>query len=444
MVANRCRVGGIVGSMVVVGASAACGGGGGSSLEADCDEDYTPEGTVNVWVHEATTANEVLEELYDDYMSEHPDVTVDMLEVPYADFETTSLQATSAGDGPDLVKLPSWSLPDWADKGLLYPVDPTMVGFADQDALDAAFAPGVFEGVSFEDEAYALPVDYQNLMLYYNKTHFDDAGLDPDAPPETWEDVVDYAEQLTERSGNEITRGGFVWWYTTPIWVYLEVETMAAQLDGSILNDEATEGALGTDAGRAAIEYYLEMSSEHNIASLELVPNGILETFADGNASMMVSGTFSAPSYAAMTEGELSLEADTLGVAPMPTFADSTNDVTAAYSWGWGVTNNADDPCLAGHLARFLTEPAQADRLFGEAGIATPYAGFAESEAATAHEANQILAEQLDRQVFVPPTPEFGQVMTVLTQQIGEGATGAKTPEQVIEDFDNAMRRALR
>lgn len=436
---------GIGGAMVVLAVMAGCGGDGQSAAQADCEGGVgdTPSGELDLWVHESS-GNEVVQELLDDYMDTYPGVTVEMLETPYVDFETASLQATSAGDGPDLIRLPSWSLPNWADKGLLVEGQPEMFGFEDREELEAAFEPGSLDGVTFGDEVFALPVDYQNLMLFYNRDHFEEAGLDPEAPPETWEDVVDVGEQLTERSGSTITRAGFSWWYAPPIWLYQEVESLAAQLGGSVLNADSTEGALDTDAGRAAVEYYVGMEQEHNISSLDLVPNGILEAFADGDVSMFVSGAWSDLSFTALTDGDLSLEAGTLGVAPMPTFADAVEDVTLAYSWGWGVTDNAEDPCLAGHLARFLTEPEQADRLFAEIGVATPYSGFADSEAANANEANRLLVEQVSKGVFASGTPAFAEVMTTLAQQIEAGTTGTKSTEQVIEDFDDAMRRVLR
>jgi len=405
---------------------------------------YAPTGTLEVWVHESPPTNELLTTLIAEYQGTYPDVSINLLPIPYADFETKALTSTAANDGPDLVKLPSWSLADWADKGLLVPLDAAVLGMDDDAAIVAAFAEGVLGGVSFEEQLYALPVDYQNLMLFYNKTHFEEAGLDPDAPPATWEDIVAIGGELTRRSGDTVERAGFEWWYTTPIWVYLEVESLAAQLGGSVLNEDGTESALGSDAGRQAIDYYVGMSAEHHVSSFELVTVSVLDTIADGTSSMFVSGSFSGPSLSARTDGALSLEAGTLGVAPMPTWADAVNDVTTAYSWGWGVTNNAADPALAGHFARFLTEPAQADRFYADAGVATPYAGFAESEATSANAGNALLVEQVPTSVYLAQTPNFAGVMAELTTQIQAAATGQKSAEQAVDDFDGAMRRVLR
>lgn len=423
---------------------ATTGGNGTGGDPIESLDDYTPSGRLVVWLHESPAYNTLFDEFIADYTAEYPDVEIETLAIPYADFETKSLVSTSAGDGPDLVKLPGWSLPDWADKGLLLPLEPELFGYEDAADVEAAYAPGVLESVSYEDQVFALPIDYQNLMLFYNKTHFEEAGLDPEAPPRTWEEVIEIGEQLTIRNGDRVERAGWSWWYNTPIWVWLELETLAQQMGGSTLTENASEGALTGEIGQQAVDYYLGLSNEHRIASREIVATSVLDSFSEGTVSMMVSGSFSGPSFSARTDGALSFEEGTLGVAPMPVFEDAVAEVTTAYAWGWGVTNNASDPRLAAHFAQFLTQGERADRSFAEAGIAVPYRGFAESEAASSSPANEILAAQVANSVYGPRSPQFVAMMTELTQQLEAGATGQKSAAQVAEDFDSAMRRVLR
>lgn len=408
------------------------------------DAGYVPTGTLDVWVHESEPSISILTEQFAAYMSEHPDVTINMLSIPYGDFETKSLTSTSAGEGPGLVKLPGWSLPDWADKELLVPLAPELVGFTDKSQLEAAFAPTTLGAVSFEERPYALPFDYQNLMLFYNKSHFEEVGLDPESPPTTWEQVVEMGEGLSVRNGDVLERAGFEWWYTTPIWVYLELQSLIAQLGGSILSEDGTEGNLASPEGLQAVEYYLAISTEYQIGSMELIVGNVLDAMADGTASMLVSGAFTGPALSARTEGALAEESGTLGVATMPTWADATNDVTAAYSWGWGITSNADDPRLAGDVARYLTEAPQSNQMFSEAGVGSPYAGFGTDEVVRSTLANRVMIEQIPNSSYGPRTPQFVAMMTELAQQIQQGAVGDKSAQQVAEDFDAAMSRRLR
>jgi len=50
-----------------------------------------------------------------------------------------------------------------------------------------------------ENRVYGLPRDGYALGLVYNRKLFEEAGLDPDAPPTTWEEVREVARRLTDR-----------------------------------------------------------------------------------------------------------------------------------------------------------------------------------------------------------------------------------------------------
>ncbi|HEX2033976.1 MAG TPA: ABC transporter substrate-binding protein [Chloroflexota bacterium] len=56
----------------------------------------------------------------------------------------------------------------------------------------------------------ALPWNTDDRALYYNRQHFIEAGLDPNKPPLTWEDVLDVGMRLTVRQGADVVRAGWV------------------------------------------------------------------------------------------------------------------------------------------------------------------------------------------------------------------------------------------
>lgn len=51
--------------------------------------------------------------------------------------------------------------------------------------------------VSFDGGIYAMVFSSDSRVLYYNKSHFKEAGLDPNKPPKTFEELKDYASKLT-------------------------------------------------------------------------------------------------------------------------------------------------------------------------------------------------------------------------------------------------------
>lgn len=62
--------------------------------------------------------------------------------------------------------------------------------------------------VSYKDEMIAMPFNVSSILLYYNKTMFEEAGLDPENPPTTIAEMAEACKKLVQKDGDEITRYG--------------------------------------------------------------------------------------------------------------------------------------------------------------------------------------------------------------------------------------------
>src|SRR5438876_1198328 len=60
------------------------------------------------------------------------------------------------------------------------------------------FWPALWANATVDGELYAIPYQNSTPLLYYNKEHFKEAGLNPDKPPQTWAELVDAAKKLTK------------------------------------------------------------------------------------------------------------------------------------------------------------------------------------------------------------------------------------------------------
>jgi len=91
-----------------------------------------------------------------------------------------------------------------------------------------------------EPGLYGLPLDVNNVQIFYNKTLFRQAGLDPDHPPKTWKEFLEVGRKLraagihpffSDFYGND--------WHTTAFWTsyalaYLGIEKFRALVAGKI------------------------------------------------------------------------------------------------------------------------------------------------------------------------------------------------------------------
>jgi multiple sugar transport system substrate-binding protein len=123
-----------------------------------------------------------------------PNITVEEVFKPFGEGWTANIAAVAAGSGmPDVIVSDRLQLPRDASDGIYMNVQE----WIERDALDTSeFYPFTWNQTLFEGNSYGLPHETDVRVLFYNKTLFQEAGLDPNDPPETWEELTAYADGL--------------------------------------------------------------------------------------------------------------------------------------------------------------------------------------------------------------------------------------------------------
>ena len=136
-----------------------------------------------------------------------PNITVTETFKPWGDIWTANIAAVAAGSGmPDVIVSDRPQLPSDAADG----VYENLGEFAGQDGISAdAFWPFTWQQALYEGEPYGVPFETDVRVLYYNKTLFEQAGLDPENPPQTWEELEAAADALDRVEDGNIERIGF-------------------------------------------------------------------------------------------------------------------------------------------------------------------------------------------------------------------------------------------
>lgn len=124
-----------------------------------------------------------------DFAAKHPGVTVEFVAQPFDQYYTLLGAAIQAGKGPDVMLFNGGGqIRDRADA--LLPLD-------DYLADDKKRLAG-WDAFTKDKKAYAAPVTLQGHPIYYNKTLYEKAGLDPQRPPATWSELVSNCAAITK------------------------------------------------------------------------------------------------------------------------------------------------------------------------------------------------------------------------------------------------------
>ncbi|MEV0354179.1 ABC transporter substrate-binding protein [Nonomuraea sp. NPDC050680] len=409
------------------GLLAACG----SDPVATVPADGVPRGKISVWLHQTKAYDAVFTPLLRGYMQEFGGVDITPLYVPVDKLDAKLLTAFAGDVPPDLFRIGGWTIPGHARKGRLAPIIPKAMGVADEKALVQDYDEHAISSLSYEGKLYGVPTDYTICYLYYRKDRFAAAGLDPDKPPTTWEEVAEYSKRLTSADGKKV---GLQWILGNPQWTLMQLLALVKGKGGTILSPDAGKATLATDAGVEALRYYGSLGN----AKLSNPLSGF-GLFATGEAAMLVSGLFAMDLFPTLNP-KLTF-GDVFDIAPMPRW-DAGKPVAPAYTWGWAVAKQSKLPYTAWHFVDYLQRQDVAAKQLKDASILTPVKGWEKLPGAD-QKALDIMADAAPYADFGPQTPVWNEMAKALTDAADAVAFGKKTPEQAAADFDQAMRMTL-
>ena len=142
------------------------------------------------------------------FQTANPDITVELAELGEAVYGNPKyVTAVAAGTGPTVAYQNRHTFHQFASRKLYRAIDDlfTRDGLKKED-----FPPTQLEEVSWDGALYGLPYVVDTRYFFYNRKHFEEVGLDPDTPPATWDDLIEYTQKLSVRTGDEIERYGFI------------------------------------------------------------------------------------------------------------------------------------------------------------------------------------------------------------------------------------------
>jgi multiple sugar transport system substrate-binding protein len=291
------------------------------------------------------------EELAKRFEAANPGTTV-RLEITVSDgLQNRILVALQSGTPPDLIDAQSgWNIP-YANTGKLLALDE----FVAKENIDLGdFQPVALRTATHAEKLYGIPYRIESHALIYNKKAYREAGLDPDRPPATWQELIDTAKKLTRKTadgkqqyGFAITGGGEL---GNTVFRSLPFLWMNG---GGILSDDMTKVIVNTPQSVQAVQFYTDM-----LTKLGVSPPSTLQNDGTANRRLFIAGTVAQYQSGQFDLGSIHAENPDIeiGVAPIP-HPDGKPTAALAGGWNWIVPAEAKNTDGALKLVAFLSEP---------------------------------------------------------------------------------------
>jgi ABC-type glycerol-3-phosphate transport system substrate-binding protein len=266
-------VAGVLALVLVVGTIAGCGGG-------------EPEGaTLTIWQTYNDEEYPVFKEIVESFKSSHEGITIDVVRLPFAGAEPKIQTALTTRTEPDIARVDVSFLAKLASKNALLDLGPYVSSEFRDEILPVALSSCYYNG-----SLWGLPDQTNGLCLFYNKELFRGAGLDPDRPPATWDELISYGKKLTNKDEGVfgIGLGNSLWW-TLPFFYTYGAE---------FLSEDGTHCVLNSPKGVAAFQLKVDLYQKYGIEGGAWRAGGIVHDlgFQNGRYAMILNGPWAVES----------------------------------------------------------------------------------------------------------------------------------------------------
>jgi len=365
---------------------AGCSGSGGTT---------SSDGPIELTMWTRSVTAEQSEALVDAFNAENEgEIEIALTVVPFDQYLQKVGAAASSDDLPDLLAANVVDGPNYTRTGLWTDVTDRVAGLDFADAL----APSHIEAATLDDAVYAVPHVTDVSSIYYNKVLFTQAGLDPEAPPETLEELAEDAATIAASGGGAGGLylpgdcGGCLAFTLFPsIWA----------ADGTVMNEDGTEATLDSPEAEAVFEVYHEMFENGS-----MIPESRNEKGPTQNAAFE-AGTAGFALLGSKAIGTLA-PSDRLDIGIAPISAPDGGSSTFVGGDVLGISSSSDQVDAAWEFVEWTLQEEQQLSTFAENGFLTVRTDLADNEFASA-DPRLVLLNELIAEGQTPYSARFFQ-----------------------------------
>lgn len=356
----------------------------------------------------------VIEPLVAEFEAQHPNVDIEVEQLTWATGLEKIQAALASGTQPDVCELGSTWLPRFSYEGVLD--DVTTVYEAERDSFL------MWESALWNGRAYGLPWVQGSRALFINRELFRRAGLDPDNPPQTWDELLVASQKI-----GELGTGIYGFGQNIGERYVLYKKFMAfAWGNGGDVFDETGTVVLNSPQVLEALEFYLKLAP----FSLQEKQEVLDQYFKTGRLGMQVSGAWNLKNY--------KLEAPELdysvALVPKPS-ADHGSHASFAGAEMLVVFKASPQKEVALEFARFLQAYPQAKKLSLAAGSVFPAARAAiDDPTFTSDPRVRVFVEQSLTSRTTPAHPGWIEMEEAIDRAVEESLYGRRAPRWCLDD----------
>lgn len=392
---------------------------------------------VTFWHAMGGQAQEALNETVADYNASQDKVQVN------AEFQGTYEESlpkfhsvAGTDQAPTVIQVQEIGSMSMINSGNIEPIQK----FIDEEKYDMSILEeNISNYYKIDGKFYSMPFNSSTPVMYYNKDAFKAAGLDPEAPPETYEEVEEASRKIME--SNPEMKGFALQAYG---WLY---EELLANQGGLLMNndngrtDTPTEVAFDNEKGKSTFEWVKRMMDAGTFANYGTNGDNMTAGFLAGDTAMFLQSSASSRDVIDNAPFEV-------GVAfiPHPEAEERQGVVIGGASLWMSSGKSEEEQQAAWDFMKYVQTPeAQAKWHVGTGYFAINPAAYDEQLVKDAHEKMPQLKTAIEQLQATKPSPATqGALMDMIPEERKIIETALETVYNggdVDEAFDAAVEQ---
>ena len=181
-------------AVALLGAAAACSSSGGAAAPTPTNSSFgvNATGTVQFWAR--TVSKTLAQKLVSEFNATHKNLQVKLTLTSINDDTTSLATSIRAGDPPDVVGLNDIDMPAFTSTGSFL----NLTAEINKLPYKADLSPGHMGLATYQGKLYGVPYWADLSVLWYNKTLFKQAGLNPNDPPTAYAQILSDAQKINK------------------------------------------------------------------------------------------------------------------------------------------------------------------------------------------------------------------------------------------------------
>lgn len=382
----------------------------------------------------------LVDKLVTDFQAENPDITVKAIySGNYSDTMTKAMTSLKGGNPPHLSVILSTEIFTLIDNDAIVPFDDLVTTAADKQWLNS-FYPALMENARTAGKTWSIPFQRSTIVMYYNKDAFREAGLDPNTPPATWDELVAMSKKLVKKDasgkvtqwGLEIPSTGY------PYWMF---GALARQNGEVLMNDSGTKVYFDKPGVVKALEFWKALGSEYGVMPKGTIEWGTLRSdFLEKKTAIMWHSTGN------LTAVKKNASFD-FGVAMLPAKKERGTP-TGGGNFYIFKKSSPEERAAALKFIKWMTQPSRT----AQWSIGTGYLGTRPDAYETPELKSYVkefppaavARDQLKYATAELSVHENGRAYKILNDAIQSALTGAKSPEKALQGAQKQTERFLK